>query len=62
VDGTFRFRVTGDDGPDYRVWTSENLRDWEYSRTIEQPVSPFWFDDQDAKFHPQRFYKLEPGP
>jgi hypothetical protein len=60
--GVFRFQITADNGPDYRVWVSENLTNWEHLRTIVQPVSPFWFEDADAYLHSQRFYRLEAWP
>ena len=62
TNGTFRFQVTGDPGPDYRVWGSNDLINWSILRTFPRAVPPFWFEDIDAKDHDQRFYKLELGP
>lgn len=60
--GVFKFQVTGDPGPDYRVWSSDDMKSWSLLRTIPEAVPPFWFQDTDAKNYPRRFYKLDLGP
>ncbi|MEY3895745.1 MAG: tRNA(Glu)-specific nuclease WapA precursor, partial [Verrucomicrobiota bacterium] len=62
IDGTFRFQIAGDAGPDYRVWFSENLVDWSLLQTIPAPTPPFWVEDSAAGSFPQRFYKLSLAP
>ncbi len=60
--GTFQFQVTGDPGPDYRVWESDDLKSWSILRTFPGALPPFWFQDTDAKDHPRRFYRVDLGP
>jgi hypothetical protein len=62
IDGTFRFQIAGDAGPDYRVWFSDNLVDWNLLQTILAPTPPFWIEDPAAGNFPHRFYKLSLTP
>ena len=61
-NGIFQSQVSGDFGPDYSVFGSSNLTDWELISTTNQPSMPFRFVDRDPTNNSQRFYRVLLGP
>lgn len=60
--GAFSFQINGDSGPDYKVWASENLKEWTLLQTYLSATPPLQFGDAAAKDFPKRFYRIELGP
>lgn len=59
--GQVSLTVTGPQGPDYTLWTSTNLTDWQTLFTTNSPPIPFTVMDTNAD-DPARFYKVQIGP
>jgi hypothetical protein len=60
-DNRFMMQVAGDVGPDYAIYSSANLRDWELLALTNPTSVPFKFVDP-AEATTQRFYRIELGP
>jgi hypothetical protein len=60
--GSFSFQINGDSGPDYKVWASDKLGNWTLLETFYSASMPLLFQDPDAWFFPNRFYRIELGP
>jgi len=54
--------ATGTLGPDYTVWTSTNLVNWQALMTTNSPALPISFMDTNTGASPVRFYRLQIGP
>jgi glucuronoarabinoxylan endo-1,4-beta-xylanase len=59
--GQVSLTVNGPQGPDYTLWTSTNLTDWQTLFTTNSPPIPFTVTDTNAA-DPARFYKVQIGP
>jgi hypothetical protein len=57
-----RLAVFGQDGPDYALYASTNLVDWQWLLATSSPPSPWSFTDQQATNLKQRFYRVTVGP
>ncbi|HKI68773.1 MAG TPA: hypothetical protein VKA67_04235, partial [Verrucomicrobiae bacterium] len=53
--------VNGPQGPDYTLWTSANLLDWQAVFTTNSPALPYTFIDTNLT-EPARFYRFQIGP
>ncbi len=61
-NGVFQMTVNGDYGPDYQLWSSTNLADWEMLQQSNSPLLPFvWTDADDTNFS-TRFYRVQLSP
>ena len=60
--GQFTLQVSGQTGPDYAVWSSTNLTDWNRMFTTNSPSMPFEWVDTNAAAWPIQFYRIEIGP
>ena len=54
--------VTGMTGPDYTLWSSSNLINWQTLQTSNSPAIPVTFADTNATAIPNRFYRIQIGP
>jgi hypothetical protein len=54
--------VNGQWGPDYSVFASTNLLDWQWLLTSNTPNLPWVFTDLPATGLMRRFYRVEIGP
>lgn len=61
-DGEIGLLVEGPFGPDYSLWTSTNLADWESVLTVTSPVPPVTLLDTNFPNGPVRFYRALLGP
>jgi hypothetical protein len=61
-NGQFALQVSGQTGPDYAVWGSTNLTDWNRLFTTNSPAMPFEWVDTNTAALPIRFYRIEIGP
>jgi uncharacterized repeat protein (TIGR03806 family) len=61
-NGTFSMNVSGDAGPDYSVYGSTNLVNWNLLMTTNPSTLPFLFTDPGATNFNQRFYRVLLGP
>jgi hypothetical protein len=61
-NGQFALQVDGQSGPDYAVWGSTNLMDWNRLFTTNSPRMPFIWVDTNAAALPNQFYRIEIGP
>ncbi|MGA9778623.1 MAG: carbohydrate binding domain-containing protein [Verrucomicrobiia bacterium] len=59
--GQVSLTVNGPQGPDYTLWTSTNLTDWQTLFTTNSPPIPFTVVDTNST-DPARFYKFQIGP
>ncbi len=59
--GQVNLIVNGPLGPDYTLWTSTNLLDWQTVLTTNSPPIPFTVTDTNFA-DPERFYKFQIGP
>ncbi len=59
--GQVNLIVNGPLGPDYTLWTSTNLLDWQTVLTTNSPPIPFTVTDTNST-DPVRFYKFQIGP
>jgi hypothetical protein len=57
-----RVSVNGQWGPDYSVFASTNLLDWQWLLTSNTPILPWVFTDLQATNCKQRFYRVAIGP
>jgi len=62
LGGHVSLTLTGPVGPDYTLWTSSNLVDWEALLTTNSPELPVTLVDTNAPTGPARFYRLQLGP
>jgi len=61
-NGVFSLSIGGDLGPDYSVYGSTNLVDWNLLMTTNPTALPFLFTDPGATNFNQRFYRVLLGP
>jgi GH43 family beta-xylosidase len=61
-NGFFQMTVTGDDGPDYQIWRSTNLADWELLQQFNAPALPFNWTNPAATKDSARFYRIQLSP
>jgi glucuronoarabinoxylan endo-1,4-beta-xylanase len=54
--------ATGAVGPDYTLWASTNLTNWQVLFTSNSPVTPVTLVDTNFNAHPVRFYRIQLGP
>jgi glucuronoarabinoxylan endo-1,4-beta-xylanase len=54
--------ATGTLGPDYTVWASTNLVNWQALMTSNSPALPVSLVDTNFNACPQRFYRIQIGP
>jgi O-glycosyl hydrolase len=54
--------ATGTVGPDYTVWASSNLVNWQALMTSNSPALPVSLVDTNFNAYPQRFYRIQIGP
>jgi glucuronoarabinoxylan endo-1,4-beta-xylanase len=54
--------ATGTVGPDYTLWASTNLVNWQALMTSNSPALPVSLVDTNFNAYPQRFYRIQIGP
>ncbi|MGD0251476.1 MAG: hypothetical protein ABSC01_02135 [Verrucomicrobiota bacterium] len=54
--------ATGTVGPDYTLWASTNLVDWQALLTSNSPALPVSLVDTNFNLYPTRFYRIQIGP
>jgi len=54
--------MSGQVGPDYAVWASEDLVSWVNLTTTTPTVFPYVWSDPNAANFPKRFYQVKLGP
>ena len=54
--------ATGTLGPDYTLWASTNLVNWQALMTSNSPALPVSLADTNFIAYPQRFYRIQIGP
>ena len=54
--------ATGTLGPDYTLWASTNLVNWQALMTSNSPALPVSLVDTNFNAYPQRFYRIQIGP
>jgi glucuronoarabinoxylan endo-1,4-beta-xylanase len=59
--GQVTLTVDGPQGPDYTLWTSTNLMDWQALFITNSPTIPFIMTDTNSA-DPARFYRFQIGP
>jgi glucuronoarabinoxylan endo-1,4-beta-xylanase len=59
--GQVSLTVNGPQGPDYTLWTSTNLLDWQALFITNSPVMPLTLTDTNFT-DPARYYRLQIGP
>jgi glucuronoarabinoxylan endo-1,4-beta-xylanase len=59
--GQVSLTVNGPQGPDYTLWTSTDLVNWQALFTTNAPPIPFTVTNTNST-DPQRFYKFQIGP
>jgi glucuronoarabinoxylan endo-1,4-beta-xylanase len=59
--GQVSMTVNGPQGPDYTLWTSTDLANWQALFTTNSPPVPFTVMDTNST-DPERFYKFQIGP
>ena len=62
TNGQFSLGVTGSLGPDYTLWASTNLADWQALYTNYSPTNPITLVDSNYPAYPRRFYHVQIGP
>ncbi len=60
--GQVSFMVNGPAGPDYMLWTSTNLIDWQVLLTTNSPALPITLLDTNLVDASARFYRIQLGP
>lgn len=60
-DGQFLMQISGDAGPDYSVYASTNLQQWDLLATTNPPALPFQFVAFVSNA-PQRYFQVRLGP
>src|SRR5262249_6006215 len=61
-NGQASLSVTGQQGPDYTLWASTNLVNWQVIQTSNSPPIPVTFVDTNFAMYPERFYRIQIGP
>jgi glucuronoarabinoxylan endo-1,4-beta-xylanase len=61
LPGQVNLTITGPVGPDYTLWTSTNLMDWQAAFTTNSPVTPFVLTDTN-RTDAARFYRVQLVP
>jgi hypothetical protein len=59
--GQVSMTVNGPQGPDYTLWTSTNLMDWQALFITNSPAIPLVITDTNSA-DPVRFYRFQIGP
>ncbi len=59
--GVCRLQVAGDAGPDYNLYASTNLRQWDFMATTSPAVLPFGFVTPTTN-PARRFFRVQLGP
>jgi glucuronoarabinoxylan endo-1,4-beta-xylanase len=59
--GQVSMTASGPEGPDYTLWTSTNLINWQTLFTTPSPATPFTLTDTNST-NAARFYLLQIGP
>jgi hypothetical protein len=59
--GQLNLIVDGMIGPDYTIWVSTNLFNWQVQFTTNSPVTPFTVTDSNLT-DAERFYRIQIGP
>jgi hypothetical protein len=54
--------ISGQVGPDYAVWASEDLVSWVNLTTTTPTVFPYVWSDPNAANFSKRFYQVKLGP
>jgi hypothetical protein len=54
--------MSGQVGPDYTVWASEDLVSWVNLTTTTPTAFPYVWADPNAANFPKRFYQVKLGP
>jgi glucuronoarabinoxylan endo-1,4-beta-xylanase len=54
--------VTGAPGPDFTLWASTNLTNWQLLQTSNSPPIPVILVDTNVGPYPSRFYRVQIGP
>lgn len=60
--GRFISTVLGDAGPDYTVFSSPDLSNWQWALTVTSPPTPFLFSVPINLADKRRFYRVGVGP
>jgi hypothetical protein len=58
----FQMTVSGDYGPDYQIWRSSNLIDWELLQQFDSPVPPFNWTDPTTATDSALYYRVQLSP
>jgi hypothetical protein len=59
--GQASMTVNGPAGPDYTLWSSPDLINWQIRLTTNSPMTPFTLEDTNA-LNPAEFYLIQIGP
>lgn len=62
TDGQVSLVAAGTTGPDYTLWSSTNLADWQPLFTSNSPLIPVTLVDTNPGYFPARFYRVQLGP
>jgi glucuronoarabinoxylan endo-1,4-beta-xylanase len=54
--------ATGTVGPDYTLWGSTDLMNWQLLQSSHSPPIPVTFSDTNVVSYPDRFYRIQVGP
>jgi hypothetical protein len=57
-NGGFRFRISGDHGPDYVLQTSGNMTNWVAVTTYLAPQMPYWWSVTGMTSDTRRFFRI----
>jgi pectin methylesterase-like acyl-CoA thioesterase len=60
--GVLTLTISGQTGPDYSIWASTNLVDWEFLGKLTSPTIPATWNDEGAATNAMRFYRIQVGP
>ena len=61
-NGLFQMTVNGDYGPDYQIWSSSNLFNWEMLTQANSPLLPFTWSDPITTNSTSHFYRVMLSP
>ena len=61
-NGFFQMSINGDLGPDYQIWTSTNLMNWQSLLQSNSPLLPFVWSDPNTTNYSSRFYRIMLSP